>query len=324
MLLEILLLLLGLVLLVGGGDALVRGASAMAYRLGISPLVVGLTVVAFGTSAPELAVNLAGVLSGRGELAFGNVMGSNIANVGLVVGATALVRPLTLHRAVIVREIPMMSLAALAALVMSLDRFLEDSPDGTVDRFSRGDGLIFLLFFGVFLYYTMNDALRQRSEMRAPEKALARMSMLRAVLLFVFGLAALVAGGRITVDAASTIALALGMSESTVGLTVVALGTSLPELVTSLVGALRGEQEIAVGNIVGSNIFNLLFVLGVTSTTRPIPVPASGTYDVVMVIALSLILLPLSFNPDRSIPRKGGAMLLAVYVGYLSWRVLAG
>jgi cation:H+ antiporter len=320
---DLLLLLLGLVLLVGGGDALVRGASAMAYRLGISPLVVGLTVVAFGTSAPELAVNMAGALSGRGELSFGNVMGSNIANVGLVVGATALIRPLALHRAVIVREIPMMSLAALAALVMSLDRFLSGGAADTVDQFSRGDGLMFLLLFGVFLYYTINDALRQRSEMRAEEKALARMSLLRAVLLFVFGLAALVAGGQVTVDAASSIALALGMTEAVVGLTVVAVGTSLPELVTSMVGAFRGEQEIAVGNIVGSNIFNLLFVLGTTSTTRPLPVPARGTADVLMVIALSVILLPLSFNPERSIPRKGGVVLLLSYVGYLSWRALS-
>lgn len=321
MTLDILLLLLGLVLLVGGGDALVRGASAMAYRLGISPLVVGLTVVAFGTSSPELAVNLAGTLSDRGAISFGNVMGSNIANVGLVVGATALLRPLVLHRAVIVREIPMMTLAALAALVMSLDRFLEPVPDDIVNRYSRGDGLVFLLFFSVFLYYTVSDALRQRSQMRSEEQDLARMSLVRAGLLFVSGLAALVAGGHVTVDAASTIALKLGMSEAAVGLSIVAIGTSLPELVTSMVGALRGQQEIAVGNIVGSNIFNLLFVLGASSTVRPVPVPAGGVADVLTVIAFSLILLPLSINPQRKITRKGGGLLLSAYVAYVAWRV---
>lgn len=316
---DVLLLILGLVLLVGGGDALVRGASALAYRLGISPLIVGLTVVAFGTSAPELAVNVAGALSGKGELSFGNVMGSNIANIALVLGATALIRPIALQREVIVREVPMMSLAAMAALILSQDLSLGDARGDMGDSFSRADGFVFLLFFAIFLYYTVGDALRQRSGGRRDQE-IAGLSVPRAVTLTVFGLAALVVGGRLTVDSASSLALAMGISQAVVGLTVVAVGTSLPELVTSMIGVYRGETDMAVGNVVGSNIFNILFVLGTTSAIHEVPVPAGGTLDILVVLALSIGLLPLSFNADNKLMRKGGALLLVVYFGYLGWR----
>ena len=322
MLSDVLFLVLGMGLLLGGGDSLVRGASALAHRLGISPLVVGLTVVAFGTSAPELAVNVAGALSGAGEISFGNVMGSNIANVALVIGAVAVLRPIGIERAVIVREIPMMTLAAIAAAVMGLDHLFDRGALG--DRYSRADGVMFLLLFGVFLYYTCNDALRQRESAQGAPQTEGHMAIGLAVVWVVLGLVGLVLGGHWTVSSASSLALQLGVSQTVVGLTVVAVGTSLPELVTSLVGVLRGADSLAVGNVVGSNIFNLLFVLGTTSVIRPVPVPSLGAWDLGMVILVSVALLPLAFNRTRCVGRSGGLLLLAAYFGYMTWRSLQG
>ena len=323
-LLDLLLLLAGFALLLGAGDLLVRGAAALARSFGISPLVVGLTVVAFGTSAPELAVNLAAALRGEGGISFGNVVGSNIANVGLIVGAAALVRPLSVHVTVILREIPMMLLASAAVVIMSFQSRLE----GGVDVFRRSDGLILLLLFGVFLYYTTLDALRQRSspsiakdvEDLAGEGLAA--GRRRSLLFTVLGLAGLVAGGELTVRSAVALATALGISKAVIGLTIIAIGTSLPELVTSVMAARRGYSDMAMGNVVGSNIFNLLLVLGLTSTVRPIPVPQGGHIDLLMMTALAAALLPLSIH-RRHMPRWSGGVLLASYVLYLLWRVVS-
>lgn len=322
MLSELFLLAVGLLLLVAGGDGLVRGASALAFRMGVSPLVVGLTVVAFGTSAPELAVNLSAALKGASEISFGNVLGSNIANVGLVLGLSALLRPVAIQRPVIVREIPMMSLSTVAALVLAADALL-DGP-GATSRYSRGDGLTLLLFFGIFLYYTTHDALRQRENRDGSGTAEGQLSLPRAVLYCALGLAALVLGGNVTVGAASTLAAALGISQALIGLTVVAVGTSLPELVTSVMGVLRGSHAIAVGNVVGSNIFNLLFVLGTTASVRAVEVPSGGVWDLLVALAFALVLLPMSFNPQRQIGRPGGVLLLISYAAYIAWRASVG
>lgn len=315
---DILILCGGLVLLVGGGDALVRGAASLAGRFGISPLVVGLTVVAFGTSAPELAVNVTAALSGSGELSFGNITGSNIANIGLVIGVTALFSPVGMHRAVITREIPMMTLASLVALVMGLDLKLGDG--AARDAFGTADGLVLLLLFCVFVYYTVNDAMRQRNVPKEEQHPRVSLSMGTSILFTLLGLAGLGLGGNVTVRAAVEVARALGMSEALIGMTIVAIGTSLPELVTSLVSVVRGETDLAVGNVVGSNIFNLLFVLGITSVIAPVPLPAGGQFDLVFVTVLSMILLPLARNPKQAIPRVGGLLLFASYVGYLVYR----
>jgi cation:H+ antiporter len=322
--LDTLLLLAGLALLLGGGELLVRGAAALARSFGISPLVVGLTVVAFGTSAPELAVNLAAALRGEGGISFGNVVGSNIANVGLIVGLAALVRPLSVHVTVILREIPMMLLASTVVLVMSFQSRLE----GAADVFRRSDGLILLLLFGVFLYYTTLDALRQRGSAAIArevediaEEGLAA-GRGRSLLLTGLGLVGLIAGGELTVRSAVAIALALGISKAVIGLTIIAVGTSLPELVTSVMAARRGQSDLAMGNVVGSNIFNLLLVLGLTATVRPIPVPEGGHVDLLMMTALAAALLPLSIR-SRRMPRWSGALLLASYALYLLWRGLS-
>lgn len=315
---DILILCGGLVLLVGGGDALVRGAASLAGRFGISPLIIGLTVVAFGTSAPELAVNVTAALGGSGELSFGNIMGSNIANIGLVIGLTAMFSPVGMHRAVIMREIPMMTLASLVALVMGLDVALGDG--ASRDAFSQSDGIVLLLLFCVFLYYTVNDAMRQRNLPREEQQPSASFGVGMSVLLTLVGLAGLMLGGNVTVNAAIDVARAIGMSEAVIGMTIVAIGTSLPELVTSIVSVVRGETDLAVGNVVGSNIFNLLFVLGITSSIAPVPLPASGHWDMVFVAVLSMSLLPLAKNRDHAIPRLGGVMLFGSYVAYLVYR----
>ena len=319
MLIDILLLILGLSLLTGGGEMLVRGASALARSMGVSPLVVGLTVVAFGTSAPELSVNVAAALKGQSDISFGNIMGSSIANIGLIVGATALVRPLQIHTNVIVREIPMMLLASAATLVICMDRAMGSGEDS----FSQADGAVLLLFFAVFIYYTIQDALRQRG-VPSQEESSPKRSIPFDLLLIALGLGGLVLGGRVTVSSAEDIALAIGVSEVVIGLTVVAIGTSLPELVTALIATSRGQSDLAMGNVVGSNIFNLLFVLGITATIRPIAIPEGGGLDLAVMIVLAVALLPLSFNPKRSIGRTAGAVLLLLYFAYIAWRTVGG
>ena len=243
MLLDSSLLVLGLTLLLGGGNFLVTGASALARNLGVSPLVIGLTVVAFGTSAPELSINLLGALQGNSGISFGNIIGSNIANIGLILGLTALIRPLTIESVIISREIPMMILVSAIALIAGSDLFLRASPG----MFDRSDGFVFLMLFGVFMYYTIGDIVKKRRDslVEEAEEFAGGKGLKNTVLnlgMFVGGLAGLLVGGKISVDAAVGIAEALAVPQVVIGLTVVALGTSLPELVTSLVATFQGER----------------------------------------------------------------------------------
>ncbi len=322
-----LLLAAGLAMLLFGGDLLVRGASALARVLGISELVIGLTVVAFGTSAPELAVNVLAAWEDRGEISFGNIIGSNIANIGLILGISAMIRPLAIQGQVIRRELPMMLLATVATVIMALDLALRDQ----AGAFDRSDGLIMLLLFGVFLYYTVAQVLVDRqpdainvesSEFLArvaPDGG--RASLPRSAFLTVAGLTLLVIGGRVTVDQASALALAFGVPEVIVGLTLVALGTSLPELVTSIFAVCRGQSDLAIGNVIGSNIFNLLFILGTTAALRPIPVPEGGFFDLNWMTGLSLILVPMVLTTNRRIMRHEGLILLGAYFVFVIWRI---
>lgn len=319
----------GLMILVGGADLFVRGASALARSLGVSPLAIGLTVVAFGTSAPELAVNLSAALGGRTGVAFGNVTGSNIANVGLILGLSALVKPLAVHLSVISREIPMMALAAVVVLVLAADRALAGGAGGAGggDVIGRADGIVLLLVFGVFLYYTVSDAICHRSAtILAPAAetvvpSLPQPSRGRGLLLTIAGLVGVVAGGMLTVDGAVKVATTFGVPQVVIGLTLVAVGTSLPELATSIVAARNGQSDMAVGNVVGSNIFNSLFVLGTTATASHVPVPAGGIMDLWVAAGLSLVLLPIALR-QRKITRAEGAALLAAYLAYTGWRAL--
>jgi cation:H+ antiporter len=334
MALDILLLAVGLLLLMVGGEAVVRGATGLARALGVSPLVIGLTVVAFGTSAPEMAVNVIAAWQGRGAISFGNIIGSNMANIGLIVGCTAFVRPIVITGVVIAREIPMMLLATAAAIIMGLDSVLWRTGTGPVPEnfYDRADGLLLLLLFLVFLYYTVGDFVKQRSRNGEPsesenDKALEvvgagpqAQGVAKNLLITVFGLVALIGGARVTVDAAVYVARIFAVPEEVIGLTVLAVGTSLPELVASVVATVRGQAELAIGNVVGSNIFNLLLVLGVTTLVGPVPVPPHGELDLAVVALFSLILFLVSMTNDRKILRTEATVLLVLYFGYLGSR----
>jgi cation:H+ antiporter len=319
------LFLLGLGLLVGGGELLVRGAVALADRLGIPPVVVGMTVVAFGTSAPELVVSLSAAVQGEGAIAFGNVVGSNIANLGLLLGVVALVRPLVVHPSIVVREIPMLILGSVAAVALSADRVLAGAPG---DALARGDGIVLLLLFGVFLYYTLADALKKRSAdpflAEAAETAAGKRpgSAGTAAVQLLAGLALLVVGGQTTVAGATGLARALGLPEAVIGLTMVAVGTSLPELATSIIAARRNQTDLAVGNLVGSNLFNLLFILGLSATAAPSAVPPGGTLDLLVAAGFAVVLLPLAITHQRRVTRLEGACLLVAYVACVGWIAL--
>jgi len=325
MLAHALALAAGLVLLLVGGDVLIRGASALATRLGLSPVVVGLTVVAFGTSAPELVVCLVAARDGDPGIAFGNVVGSNIANLGLLLGATALVRPMAIRGTLVAREIPMMVLASAAGVLVALDVSL-DGTDADVVR--RTDGGLLLLFFAVFLYATAADVIRARRSDPVLEGAVEMPPALGpsprlavSLVLVVAGLAGLTFGGRLTVSSVSAIAAALGVPAVVIGATVVAVGTSLPELATSLIAARRGQSDLAVGNVVGSNIFNLLFVLGTTAVVAPVAVPDGGWVDLAFMAGTALLVLPLAITHGHRITRPEGGLLLLAYGGYVAWQL---
>ena len=318
MALDIILLITGLAFLLGGGDVVVRGATGLARNLGVSPLAIGLTVVAFGTSAPELAVNAIAAWNGRGDISFGNIFGSNMANIGLIVGCTALIKAISIQRSFVSRELPMMLLATIAAAVMGMDELLGRGPN----IFSRGEGVVLLLLFFVFLFYTVGDFVRQRGQ--DPAESLLEESPVTGTLanagLTALGLLMLVGGAELSVDAAVEIARVLGVPEVIIGLTVLAIGTSLPELVASVMATMRGHVGLAIGNVVGSNIFNLLLVLGVTSLIRPFTLPDGGYMDLAVVLLLSFLLMFVSITSRRVIIRSEAVLLLLIYVGYIGWR----
>ncbi len=303
-------LLGGLVLLVAGGELLVRGASSLAARLGLSSLVIGLTVVAFGTSAPEVAVSIGAQLEGSGALAVGNVVGSNTFNVLFILGASALLAPLVVSRQVLRVDVPIMVCASLLGLVMALD-----------GRYSRVDGIMMLVVFVGYLVFTVREGRRQASpnDPQVPIKP-AWLS----VTLVLAGLALLVLGARFFVSGAVDLARLLGMSETVIGLTIVAAGTSLPEVATSLMAAWRGERDIAVGNVVGSNIFNLLLILGLSSQfgVGALEVPPSVLhFDLPVMLAAAIALAPLAMARGF-LARWEGVFFLLAYVVYLAYLVL--
>jgi cation:H+ antiporter len=320
-----LLLCVGLGLLVAGGRGLVSGASRLAAALGVSELAIGLTVVAFGTSAPELGVNVLAALRGDAGIAFGNVVGSNIANIALVLGFCVLLRPLRIESVIVFREIPMMLLATAAALVLGFDRFR-----GTGEVYDRSDGLILLLLFSIFLYYTVSEVVAKRRTDPLAEVATRGLETRdgwttgRAGLLACAGLCVLLAGAELTVSQAVALAEMLGVSRAVIGLTIVAVGTSLPELATSLVATWRGQTNLAIGNVIGSNIFNLLFILGVTAVLRSVELPAGGgAADLLALAAFSAVMVPLSRTQGSRILPWHGAGLVLAYLAYMIWRITA-
>ncbi|MCM8611613.1 calcium/sodium antiporter [Accumulibacter sp.] len=313
---------LGLVALIAGAQVLVRGASKLALSFGISPLVVGLTVVAFGTSAPELAVSLRSSFAGQVDIALGNVVGSNIFNVLFILGLAALISPLVVAPQLIRQEVPIMIGASLLVLALAFD--------GQVGRVDGG------LLFGLLLGYTLFLVRQSRRESRATQAEYGAQEVLSdtaawdrhwgvQLLLIAGGLVLLVIGAGWLVDAAVSFARILGLSEAVIGLTIVAAGTSLPEVATSLVATWRGERDIAVGNVIGSNTFNLLGVLGLSALLAPAGLPVGAAmiaFDLPVMIAVALACLPIFFS-GHLIARWEGALFFAYYVAYTAWLLLA-
>jgi len=307
----IILFIVGLVLLVAGAEVLVKGASRLAAGFRISPLVIGLTVVAFGTSAPELAVSTGAALSGQGDIALGNVLGSNIFNVLFILGLSALIAPLVVSRQLIRLDVPIMIGASLLVILLALD--------GSLGRF---DGiLLFALIIAYTLFLIISSRRANRpddaSELGVPDAEHSG-SVLINVLMVLGGLVMLVIGARWLVDGAVIMATSLGVSERVVALTIVAAGTSLPEVATSIIASLRGQRDIAVGNVVGSNIFNLLAVLGVSSMLAPVGIAVSEAvlrFDMLVMFAVALACLPIFISGMR-INRWEGLLFMAYYIVY--------
>ncbi|MFB1051969.1 calcium/sodium antiporter [Paraliobacillus sp. JSM ZJ581] len=310
------LLIVGFILLIKGADFFVDGASKIATALRVSPLIIGLTIVAFGTSAPEATVSIVAALEGSAGVTIGNVVGSNIFNITLVVGIGALILPMTVESETIRKEIPFTLLAGVVVLIMVSDISLQQSTSAFI---SRGDGFILLLFFAIFLYYIFEVA--RSSNTKLETVAQEKPPLGKNIILAVIGLAAIVLGGELVVSNASKIALSFGMSETLVGLTIVAVGTSLPELITTITAALKKETDIALGNIVGSNIFNLFLVLGLTSIISPLTVDNTIFFDIMFMNILTLILLIFS-RTSYKIGRLEGGWLTSLYVLYMVFILL--
>ena len=307
--LSFIMLVVGFALLVWGADKFVAGASALARRLGVSPLLVGLTIVAFGTSAPELAVSLTAALQGANEIAVGNVVGSNIFNLLVVAGLSAVVCPLVMDRTLLRRDWPLSLLAAVILCAMI-------APDLTI---SRLEGAILLAVFALTLFLQIRAALKGRNTLEAETDEVTMPPLMIGVNI-VLGLACIIIGGQLAVNGATGIARMFGLSETLIGLTIVAIGTSLPELVTSLVAAKKGQNEIAMGNVIGSNIFNILLILGVSSVITPIPVLSTSIIDCLVLIGITVVF----YLPARKgrLGRVPGAVMVLTYIVYTVYLIM--
>lgn len=318
MFIQILLLFIGLALILGGANALTDGASAIARRLGISDLIIGLTVVAFGTSAPELVISVLSAISGSAPLAIGNVVGSNIFNILVIIGVTAMVRPMVISRSVMSLEIPMVILSSLILLLLGNSGLI----DGTgINQVSRVSGIFLLILLLLFMRYTFASAKNPENTVNADQSAanVKTIPVWRAIIYVIFGLAALIYGGELFVDGASGIATRLGVSQAVIGLTIVAAGTSLPELATSVVAAIKGKPAMAIGNVIGSNIFNVLMVLGVSATITPLPFGSIGNLDLLTLFAASVAFWVFGWLfKTRTITRAEGTVLTLGYIAYIS------
>ena len=315
MVFDILFLIGGLALILVGANALTDGSAAVAKRFGISDLVIGLTIVAFGTSAPELVISVLSAIGGSAEMSIGNVVGSNIFNVLMIIGCTALVLPIKVERSIMTNEIPLVILSALVLTFCANDVLLDGASENVV---SRSDGLVLLMFFLIFMRYTFAIA-KSGADAGGADAAVKQMQGWKSALFIVGGLAGLIFGGQLFVDGASGIARAWGVSESVIGLTLVAGGTSLPELATSITAALKKNPGIAIGNVIGSNLFNIFFVLGCSSTIIPLPMGNIGNFDMAVLVGSSVLFWLVGwFFRKRTITRLEGALMVACYVAYTS------
>jgi cation:H+ antiporter len=308
-------LVLGLIVLYFGAQALVKGGASLALRLGLTPLVIGLTVMAFGTSSPEMVVSVQAGLTGNGAISIGNVVGSNICNIALILGLCALVTPLTASAQVIRREVPVMIGVSVVALLMLMDGHL-----------ARWEGAVLLTGLIVYTVVTVRQARAETAAAVATKEYTAEIgpkpdNLGKSIALVAGGLGGLILGSHFFVQGAVTLAESWGMSQVAIGLTIVAIGTSLPELATSLVAALKKESDVAIGNVVGSNTFNVLGILGVAALVNPIDAPGLEWGDLIVMLVIAVALLPLAKSGGR-ISRGEGAVLLATYAGYTGWLLM--
>lgn len=306
----------GLLLILAGANGLTDGAASVAKRFRIPGIVIGLTIVAFGTSAPELTVSVASALKGSADIAIGNVVGSNIFNTLMIVGCTALFAPIVITKNTLQKEIPLCILASVVLLVCANGVFLDGARENVLNR---TDGLLLLCFFAIFMSYTFAIVSGNRKEETAEEEAIKVLPLWKSSLYIIGGLGALIAGGSFFVDGASGIARSLGVSESVIGLTLVAGGTSLPELATSIVAALKKNPEIAIGNVIGSNLFNIFFVLGCSASLTPLRLTGITNLDLWVLVGSGVLLWFFGlFFAKRTITRIEGSILVLCYVAFIS------
>lgn len=314
---NIVMLIGGLALILVGANALTDGASAVAKRFNISSLVIGLTIVAFGTSAPELTVSIVSALKGSADMALGNVVGSNIFNALMIVGVTAAIVPISMTKGTLSKEIPLCVLSAIVLFICANDVLLNKAETNSI---SSSDGLLLLCFFLIFLGYTFAIAKNGTGE----GSEIKDMPIWKSSLFILGGLGALVFGGQFFVDGASGIARSLGVSESIIGLTLVAGGTSLPELATSVVAALKKNPEMAIGNVIGSNLFNIFFVLGLSATITPLPIQGITNIDFYTLIGACVLLYFFGlFFKKRTITRPEGIVMVLCYIAYTTYLIMA-
>ncbi len=324
------LLVIGFFLLVKGADYFVDGSSSIAKKLRVPSLIIGLTIVAFGTSAPEASVSITAAINSQNGMAIGNVIGSNIFNLLMVIGASGIIKPLIVEKSMLSKEFPFLLLISIILVILSLDTLFFNS---TINTIGRIDGLILLILFGLFLYYLISSALKNRNEsyfeaessididtvnLKVIEKSA---SIIKPILISIIGICAVILGGNLVVNSASNIATSFGISEQLIGLTIVSIGTSLPEFVTSVIAATKGESDLALGNVVGSNIFNILFILGASSVISPLTVNYKLIIDGIIMILSTLLVYFYAYRKNN-ISKLESLSLLVFYLLYLGYLIL--
>lgn len=315
MIVNILLLILGFVILIKGADIFVDGASSTARLFNLSPMLIGLTIVSFGTSAPELAISIQSLINGQGDMVLGNVIGSNILNILLILGICSIIHSLTVKHQTVKKELPITLLITTLFIVLISDEMLGIPKTS----FTRQDGIVLCLFFTVFIYYLIS---MMRNKVDEDQETEIKYSIKKSIILTIAGIVAVIIGSNLVVNNATDIAKILGISEKIIALTIVAIGTSLPELVTSIAATAKGEYEIAIGNVVGSNIFNIGIVLGLpTAILGDITNISFNAIDLMTLLLSAVLLFIFSFN-DRKIVRAEGIFMLLIFIGYYSYVVL--
>lgn len=335
---NIIILLLGFVLLVKGADIFVEGSSTIAKILKIPPLIIGLTIVAFGTSAPEAAVSITAALNGQNGMAMGNVVGSNIFNLLIVVGISGFIKTLSVDKAIISKEFPFLLLTSILLFILTFDVSLQGT---TTNILSRGDGLVLLMFFAIFMYSLLKSALSSMNNPSLEETSISFDSasigynddtlvkektnskiLVKNILASIIGIILIILGGNMVVSSASNIASDFGVSDQLIGLTIVSIGTSLPEFVTSIIAAIKGESSIALGNVIGSNVFNILFVLGASATISPMSIDPVLFIDTLFMIIVTLITYLFAIQ-KRDINKVESIVLVLLYIGYMAYLLIS-